>query len=339
MKMSPMFAALVTASLLGCASSSSSSTPPQGTADARDPNAPDATAGSLADASPGTPDAVPTSMTTAPDVVGPYTVAETEAQITDAKLKIFTPNAGRKTPLVVLKHGFQLATADYAKLARRIASHGFVVIGVDTAGGLFGGPTNIDERTATLAAIDYASSTLGSTVDASKIAVMGHSRGGKVAVMAAAQDPRVGAALLLDPVNGCGMGGFTADCPDVTTAGIGGAIGKPVGVMGETTNGSGGFMPCAPTAQNYATVYDGLAQASWKVEWTFTGADHMDFTDTGGGFAGSLCPDGPADDGTVRSSVMTVSVAFMRRHLTAETAMDAWLTGAMLPTGIVKRGP
>jgi hypothetical protein len=113
----------------------------------------------------------------------------------------------------------------------------------------------------------------------------------------------------------------------------------PVGVMGETNNAAGGFMPCAPAAQSYQTIYDGLAAASWATEWTFTGADHMDFTDDGGGVTGGFCTDGPGDDAQIRRDVHTLAVAFLRRHLRGETAMDAWLTGPSVPAGITTEGP
>ncbi len=279
-----------------------------------------------------------------PSAVGPFAVARSSTMIDGATAVAFVPAiaAGARAPLVILKHGFQLATANYAMLAERIASHGFVVVGVDTAGGIFGGPTNVDERDASIAAIDWAisSAPFAAQVDAEHIGVMGHRRGGKVAVMVAAADARVDAALLLDPVNGCGPGSsFSATCPDVASAAFAGALHMPVGVMGETNNATGGFMPCAPMAQNYQTIYAGLATSSWAVEWTFTGADHMDFTDDGGGVTGSFCTDGPGDDVVIRADVRTMAVAFVRLHLRGETAMEAWLTGASIPSDITHEGP
>jgi hypothetical protein len=268
-----------------------------------------------------------------PNVVGPYTVAESTAMIPDATLKIFTPSVGRKAPLVILKHGFQLSTNNYKKLAARVASHGFVVIGVDTNVG------QDKERDLSISVIDYAVSTLSATVDENNIAMMGHSRGGKVSIMTAAKDSRIDAVLLLDPVNACGMDpGFSEACPDVTTAEIAGAITKPIGIMGETVSGGDGLFACAPTAKNYQTIFAAVNPAASKTEWTFTGADHMDFTDDGGGAAGLVCfAKGSGDDNEIRANVATLSVAFMRRHLTAENPMDAWLTGAMMPSDITQR--
>ncbi len=279
-----------------------------------------------------------------PDAVGPHTVTMSSTMLTGATAVAFVPTlaAGERAPLVVFKHGYQLSTTNYAMLLQRIASHGFVVIGVNTSSSFIGGPTNIDERDAILHTIDWAlgAAPFAASVDATHILVMGHSRGGKDAVLAAAADTRITAALLLDPVNGCGPGmGFSATCPDAASATEAGALTIPVGVMGETNDGSGGFMPCAPTAQNYATIYAAIHASSWAVQWTFADAVHMTFTDDGGGTFGSFCAMEPTNVATLRDDIRTMSVAFARYHLRGETDMAAWLTGASVPTGITRVGP
>lgn len=281
---------------------------------------------------------------TSPHNGPPFDVVEGSETVGDATVITFVPQlpAATKAPLVVVKHGFLLATSNYQALCNTLAADGFVVIGVDTAPVLFLGPTNVDERDQTTAAIDWVLGTapFASRIADQPIAIIGHSRGGKVAVMAAAADSRIDAALLLDPVNGCGPGqGYSSTCPDITGATLAGALAIPVGVMGETNNAAGGLMPCAPTDQNYTTVFGALTKATWAVQWTFTGADHMDFTDDGGGSIGGQCPDGPGDDTTIRANVHTLALAFARRHLRNDTTSDATLTGASLPSGITKVGP
>lgn len=275
-----------------------------------------------------------------PDVDGPFAVNRENATVDGDAVTAFVPDGEGLVPLVLLKHGFQLATSNYATTATRIASHGFLVVGVDSGGSLIGGPTNVEERDAVVATLDWAlaEAPFAARVDATRIAVLGHSRGGKVGVMVAAADRRVAAALLLDPVNGCGPGqSFSASCPDVTGAAFAGSLAIPVGVMGETNN-STGFMPCAPQAENYRTIFTALSASPWAVAWTFAGADHMDFADDPG-LAGSVCPDGPGDDTMIRAQVRTMAVAFLRRHLRAEAAMDPWLVGASVPTDVTRDGP
>ncbi|MCB9616269.1 MAG: alpha/beta hydrolase [Sandaracinus sp.] len=275
-----------------------------------------------------------------PDVDGPFAVNRENATVDGDAVTALVPDAEGLVPLVLLKHGFQLATSNYATTATRIASHGFLVVGVDSGGSLISGPTNVEERDAVVATLDWAlaEAPFAARVDATRIAVLGHSRGGKVGVMVAAADRRVAAALLLDPVNGCGPGqSFSESCPDVTGAAFAGSLAIPVGVMGETNN-STGFMPCAPQAENYRTIFSALSASPWAVAWTFAGADHMDFADDPG-LAGSVCPDGPGDDTMIRAQVRTMAVAFLRRHLRAEAAMDPWLVGASVPTDVTRDGP
>jgi dienelactone hydrolase len=279
-----------------------------------------------------------------PDVVGPYTVTMSTTMRTGYTAVAWVPTlaSGAHAPLVVFKHGYQLASSNYAMLLERIASHGFVVVGVNTSSSFVGGPTNVDERDAMIHAIDWAlaDAPFAGSVDGAHVLVMGHSRGGKDAVLAAAADTRVTAALLLDPVNGCGPGmGFSATCPDAASAMQAGAIAVPVGVMGETNDGSGGFMPCAPTAQNYATIYAALDAAPWAVQWTFADAVHMTFTDDGGGTFGSFCAMEPTNAAAIRTEIRTMAVAFARYHLRGETEMAAWLTGASVPSDVMRVGP
>ena len=278
-----------------------------------------------------------------PAGIGSHTVTSSMETVAGRSVVVFDPAmpAGERAPLVLFKHGFQLSTMDYETTLTQLASHGYVVVGVDTAVGIVGAPTQLEERDAMIAVLDWsagASAPFADHVDAEHVAVMGHSRGGMVAVMVAAADARIDAMLGLDPVNACGPGmPYSASCPDVTTAGFAPSLDIPAGYMGETADGTGGFMPCAPLAQNYATIYDATTSASWSAEWTFAGAAHMTFTDDGGGVFGSLCASASGNEVLLRDEIRTLAVAFLDRHLRGDASRDAWLTGGSVPADVTLR--
>ena len=310
-----------------------------------DSSMPDHTAvadtGNPADDVPAPTDDVPTqpdASTGSPAGMGPYTVTRSSPTVTGATVVVFDPAipAGQRAPIVMFKHGFQLATSNYSTTLTQIASHGYIVIGVDSAGSILSGPTQAQERDGVINALNWAvgtSAPFAAHADTDHVAMMGHSRGGKIAVMVAAADARIDVLIGLDPVNGCGPGqAYSGDCPDVTTGAFAPALTLPVGLMGETADGSGGFMPCAPTAQNYATIYAALMASTPAVQWTIAGAAHMTFTDDGGGLAGSFCAAATGDVVAIRGEIRTLAVAFLDRHLHGDTSRDPWLTGALVPS-------
>lgn len=101
---------------------------------------------------------------------------------------------------VAIAPGFTAYRSSEAWLARRVASWGFVVINIDTL-------TTLDQPaqrgTELLAALDYLtkSSSVRSRVDASRLAVMGHSMGGGGTLEAAKARPSLKAAVPLTPWN------------------------------------------------------------------------------------------------------------------------------------------
>ena len=112
------------------------------------------------------------------------------------------------------------------------------------------------------AEITWAIGQPGLGVDPAKIATAGHSLGGKLSILVAADDPRVGAVVAWDPVDG-------GSAPTLVPGKLAG-LHAALAVIGETTDGSGGAMPCAPATRR-------------------------------------------------------LDVAWLRRRLLGDTAMDAWL--------------
>ena len=102
---------------------------------------------------------------------------------------------------VVFSPGFTATSGSYAGVARRVASHGFVVLVIDT-NSIYDQPDSRGRQL--LDAVDYltedASSTVAARLDESRIAVAGHSMGGGGTLYAA--DNRtadIKAAVALQP--------------------------------------------------------------------------------------------------------------------------------------------
>lgn len=224
---------------------------------------------------------------------------------------LFVPSTAGDHPLVVISPGFQMERTQYTSYARHLATWGFLVVLADYADTGF----SVDHQKAAddiSAVIDWA--IANQPVDATAIATAGHSLGGKLSVFAASQDPRIRAVVGWDPVDS----NNPSVAPQKMTA-----MTAAIAVIGETTNGAGGGMPCAPAADNFQQFY--AASPSPAISITVTGADHMDWVDDPSCLFCSFCSPGTATPEDVRTATRRLDVAWLRRHLLGDTAMDSWL--------------
>jgi predicted dienelactone hydrolase len=101
---------------------------------------------------------------------------------------------------VAISPGYTASWSSLSWLGPRIASHGFVVIGIET-NSRFDQPASRGRQL--LAALDYLtrSSSVRSRIDASRLAVAGHSMGGGGSLEAAEDRPSLQAAVPLAPWN------------------------------------------------------------------------------------------------------------------------------------------
>lgn len=257
------------------------------------------------------------------------------------------PMETRPFPLVVFTPGLALETFRYLPLVERIASHGFVVIRADPPASL----SNVDQPEITaeiMAALDWAldpAGPLAGRVDASRVATMGHSLGGKIAAMVAARDARVRAVFAIDPVATCeGPGGGCSEKnPDILPEEVA-SISVPLGLAGETTDATGGIggQSCAPEDGNFERFYeaatDATALSPWVASWQFLGANHIDFVDDQVDCIPCLfCQPSTADPDAVRRGLSALATAFFRRHLGDDLEMESLLNGSNLPEGIFLR--
>ncbi len=237
---------------------------------------------------------------------------------------IFAPTTGTARPLVIVSPGYQMTAGQYESYARHLATWGFVVLLTTYADTSFfpGHPALAADIKSV---VDWALAQSSLSLDATKIATAGHSLGGKISIYAATLDARIGAIVAWDPVDSTSP----SVAPQLMTS-----LTAALAVVGETTNGGGGGMPCAPSAENFQQFY--AAAPSPALEVTVNDADHMDWVDDPScGFCG-FCSPGAADAERSRRVTRRLNVAWLRRHLLADTAMDAWLsTPPELATGHV----
>lgn len=268
---------------------------------------------------------------------GPYAIAEldatTKVSATGDDVPIhcaYPTGAGGPFPVVVFAHGFQIASSLYYGYIRRLASFGYVALTADYPAS-FTSVSNVRDAQNVSGALDWAASApqLAGKADTQKSGVMGHSRGGKAAVLAAARDARFKAVLGLDPVDSKPPLGCDAqtECPDSRDALA--AVSIPSAFLGEITDSTGGTLgqACAPADGNYTTYY--AKAQSPSVQVTIMGANHVSFVDDpeACGVTCAFCKAATAKQADVLGLAYAMSVAFFERHLRGASGYQTYLDG------------
>ncbi|MEO8700372.1 MAG: CocE/NonD family hydrolase [Kofleriaceae bacterium] len=250
---------------------------------------------------------------------GAFTVTESTASIPGATAgrtlpaTIYVPAAAAPHPLVIVSPGFQMARAQYASYAHHLATWGFVVVLTDYADtGFFADHQKLANDVSAVIDFALARTDLGIAVD--QIATAGHSLGGKISIFAATQEPRIRAVVAWDPVD--------SSNPSVAPQKMG-SLTAAIAVLGETTDGAGGGMPCAPTADNFQQFY--AAAPSPAIAVTVNAADHMDWVDDPSCALCSFCTAGTASPDLARTVSRRLDVAWLRLQLLADAAMEPWI--------------
>lgn len=233
-------------------------------------------------------------------------------------------------PIVVFGHGFQIPVSQYDGYLEHLASFGYVALTADYPDPLNGPVNNINDGKDLAAGLDWAlgNATVKSLVDIERAGVMGHSRGGKAAVLAALEDSRFKAVYGVDPVDASPPVSISCDpvtqCPTAYLELP--SLHLPTLFVGETLD-SMGALACAPASGNYAVFYAHAISPSIKV--TVNGASHMSFVadPTACGIVCELCEPPTATQSTVLDLAYAYAVAFFERNLRGNAAYDTYLTG------------
>ncbi|XP_019165169.1 PREDICTED: chlorophyllase-2, chloroplastic-like [Ipomoea nil] len=241
-------------------------------------------------------------------------------------LLIATPTETGDFPVLMFLPGYMILNSFYSQLLQHIASHGFIAVAPQLY--LISCCDATDEIKSSAEVTNWLSEGLTSFLpsqvqpDLKKLALSGHSRGGKVAFAlalgkTATADLKFSAIIGVDPVGGT--------CPDVLNSTPDYFdLNMPAMVIG---SGLGDVKknllscPCAPKGSNYAAFYSKCrAPACCLVAKDYGHTDMLD-DDTRGSLRGMLtycmCKNGPAR-APMRAFVGGAVVAFLRGFLESD---------------------
>jgi pimeloyl-ACP methyl ester carboxylesterase len=215
-------------------------------------------------------------------------------------------------PLVVITPGFLVPSFQYESYAERLASWGFACVVWESPQQALDPASDVVCVSLLRDLLDWCrtAAPLGALCDTGTVLLAGHSRGAKISALAAAQDPRVRALFLVDPVDSTPWAplspGFPSAAAALAAMAPAGGAGRvpPVAVVGSALGGD-----CAPAGANYATFFDAAAGPAWEV--VVREAGHLQFLDSRGGSAMDLaCAAGRAPDAEVAEVARAMMVAW-----------------------------
>jgi triacylglycerol lipase len=202
---------------------------------------------------------------------------------------IYYPTVAGKYGVIAISPGFTATESSIAWLGRRIATHGFVVITLNTN-------TTLDQpdsrATQLMAALRYVLNSSGSAVrariDATRLAVAGHSMGGGGSLIAARDNPTLKASYPMTPWN-ISSNFSTVRVPTMI-----------IGADGDTI---------APVASHARPFYASLPSSTFKAYGELNGATHF-------------APN------TTNTPIGRYAVTWMKRFVDGDTRYSPFLCGA-----------
>lgn len=289
------------------------------------------------------PDAAPGQPELDPSAPGPYAVGVEEgvefevSDGTDTLIVCAPEEAGERAegefPVVIISPGFQLGLSQYRSYCEHFASWGYFTVIRELGASAFGidHPALGEDLAAFVDALTAGDSPYAAHLDPGRVALAGHSLGGKLSFLAAADLAATGGAVEavigFDPVDMDPPAGFGVGVSVVPERGA--DLTMPVLVLGETLDADPVFAlgpACAPAEENYTQYYDAASDAA--VEVTVLDADHIDWVDDPNcGLACSICQPGTADAAEVGALSRRTALAFLRLHLEGDASMAWWVDG------------
>ncbi|GMH41771.1 hypothetical protein BSKO_09681 [Bryopsis sp. KO-2023] len=212
---------------------------------------------------------------------------------------------GPPFPLAIISGGFLVKGEVYRSYAERLASWGYVAVSYDKVESVLDALDDLVSASFIREIIDWSQQDplMRQLADPNLVYLIGHSRGGKVSVLAAQQDERVAGLCLIDPVDNTVYAPVAPGFPSAVAAMRSGARPIPMAIVG-----SGKGSDCAPRESNYKGFYEAAKQATWEV--VLKDAGHFQFLDREDSIQRAVCVQGEVADEVVRFVTQAVMVAW-----------------------------
>lgn len=201
---------------------------------------------------------------------------------------IYYPTAAGRYGVIAISPGFTATQSSIQWLGRRVASHGFVVITIDTLTTLDQPPSRANQLMAALNyVVNNANSTVRSRVDPNRRAVAGHSMGGGGSLIAVRDNPSLRAAYPMTPWN--------------TSTNFSG-VRVPTMIIGAEND------TIAPVASHSRPFYASLPSSTRKAYGELNGGSHFDPNST-------------------NTPIGRYAVSWMKRFVDGDTRYSPFLCG------------
>ncbi|HEX8519717.1 MAG TPA: alpha/beta hydrolase [Pseudonocardia sp.] len=249
---------------------------------------------------------------------GPHDVLRGDLGMVGVPGVVYAPAAGLGLPALAFAHDWLQPVARYAELLRHLASWGIVVAAPDSHRGALPSHARFaaDLRTALDVCVGVRLGEGRISVDARRTALAGHGIGGGVALLAAADAPRLAAVVTLAVAQTRPSAVEAARRVTVPTLHV---------VAGRDT-----VTPAAGHAEPIAAAAAGPVRLR-----TLRKADHTGFLD-GKHWSDVLLTGGP--DARTRRVTRALVTAFLLHHLADEDRADVLLDGKVKGTELTAPG-
>jgi len=254
-----------------------------------------------------------------PKVVGDQCIIRTHiyypSEHADSSCLPTDPRKRRPWPLAIISSGFLVNSDQYRSYAEQLASYGYVAVLYDKVENI---NSTIDDDTSTVFISEIINwcetASFANDISTESVYLVGHSRGGKISLLAAENDSRIKCVTLIDPVDSNGYApegpGYPSAIKQLRKPEV---ANLPIAIIGGGRNGD-----CIPTQSNYDRFFEG-SQSPLTLELTIEDAGHFQFLgEKPSMMQTAVCSSGKIPDRAVRDVSKALIVAWPEIMLSQE---------------------